>query len=154
MNYFKQTAALIVLIFILFVAFRIFEEQNEERRLTELRVQKAEEKRQYDECVSAVDAVKRFDENLAQSTLAESRTNGSFDQMMLYCLSTTHTPQPSRYDLDEDNFYANMQKLSEQKCLTETAMKILTYPLSLDPETINSKHATGVIECKAKYNIK
>lgn len=152
MNYFKQAAGLIVLIFVLFVAFRIFEEHVEEKRLTELRIQRAEDRRQYDECVSGVDAVKTFDENLARAAVAEARSNGSYNQMMQSCLASTFTPTSSD-GRDRNNFYANMQKQSEQKCEVEVVMNILTYPLSLDPDTINSKHATGVMECKNKYNI-
>lgn len=151
-NYFKPAAGLIVLIFVLFIAFRLFEEHMEEKRLTELRAQRAEEKRQYEECVSGVDAVKRFDEDLARLTLAEARNNGSFNQMMQSCLASTFTPTSS-YGGDRNNFNANMQKISEQKCEVEVVMNILTYPLSLDPDSVDSKHAAGVMECKSKYNI-
>ena len=154
MNNFKQIAGVIVLIFVLFVLYNIINDHLEEKRAEEraekIRAEKAEMVRQYEECASSVTAIKTFDEGLARSVVEQSRTDGSFNRLMQNCIATTYTPKPSIFDNDEDNFYANMQRMTEQKCEVDAVMNILS-PLRLTPEAMESKYNAGIMDCESKY---
>lgn len=126
MKYFKPAAGLLILIFMLGVAFVLFLDYRENSK-------EVERKAELDSCIETADYVRDIDHQMVQRYIASHIEVGDFDTMMAGCLQTPSFPSKT-----------------ESQCRSAVIQSIKKN-FNVDDESVESKYQTSVSNCRARY---